>query len=708
MGDDLVQNGLETILSQDINDEVSVIDQIEKLIKKFGIKKIEAWRNSVKTRNTLLHELVEKKCPNVIQYLLVEYNLDRTVHREADGKTPIELAQAKGYDDIVDALGEFDENKSIAETPDDDESEPSKKNRMNIVWIDLEMTSIEHPKIMECAVIITDKNMNEIERAQWVIHYDKEVLDTLGEWHQEQFKSLSNGGNGLFQECIDSKLSEAEVEEKLLAILKRHCPEKECSLAGSSIHTDKDVLKQRMPRAHDYLHYRIIDVSSFQGALKRWAPKRDSDFVRKLSNIGRDTVNHRAMDDIEYSIELLKLFYPLLTGRPYRSRRPGDRPLNRNGRNHELEASSLANVNRSIGNFETERSTYYADEKALEARLNLDKTTDVQALNLNKKFQPIYNRNPHLREIFIDDPSKFEIKKKFEKENRFLDLQTQIANHKQNITHNITTEHWGTRKLLLTDIEFLTDYGGSGKYLVIYVGAAPGIHINHLSDLFPDLEFVLIDTKKVETKKTSSIHIRSRDFMDDIVKEYSKSKKRLLLISNVHVSGSQADSDDNILKEMQNQQHWHLDMKPIASLLTFHFPRTTNRIEYFEGDLILEPWASRRPSSCRLLVSREAHLIDYNIKQLKSSMGYFQSVLRTNFYEHDLKDSNTDGLDHCYDCRSEIFILSEYLSKIQKVPKDKVLEAVSKMSQKISEAIQDKNRPLIAGNMRTLAAIPKK
>ncbi|CAF5218051.1 unnamed protein product, partial [Rotaria magnacalcarata] len=134
--------------------------------KKFGIKKIEAWRNSVKTRNTLLHELVEKKCPNVIQYLLVEYNLDRTVHREADGKTPIELAQAKGYDDIVDALGEFDENKSIAETPDDDESEPSKKNRMNIVWIDLEMTSIEHPKIMECAVIITDKNMNEIERGK--------------------------------------------------------------------------------------------------------------------------------------------------------------------------------------------------------------------------------------------------------------------------------------------------------------------------------------------------------------------------------------------------------------------------------------------------------------------------------------------------------------------------------------------------------------
>ena len=37
---------------------------------------------------------------------------------------------------------------------------------MNIVWIDLEMTSIENPEILECAVIITDKDLRELERGK--------------------------------------------------------------------------------------------------------------------------------------------------------------------------------------------------------------------------------------------------------------------------------------------------------------------------------------------------------------------------------------------------------------------------------------------------------------------------------------------------------------------------------------------------------------
>lgn len=138
----------------------------------------------------------------------------------------------------------------------------------------------------------------------------------MGTWHQEQFKSISRGGNDLFNDCLKSKLTEQEVEQELLKLLQKYCPEKECPLAGSSIHIDKEVLKQRMPNAHNHLHYRIIDVSSFLGILRRWAPRKESSLTSKLCRAGRETVNHRAMDDIEYSIELMKLFYPLLTGRP--------------------------------------------------------------------------------------------------------------------------------------------------------------------------------------------------------------------------------------------------------------------------------------------------------------------------------------------------------------------------------------------------------
>lgn len=138
-------------------------------------------------------------------------------------------------------------------------------------------------------------------------------METLGDWHQNQFKSVDQGGNGLFDECLRSRFTEAEVEQQLLKLLKRYCPEKQCPLAGSSIHTDKEVLKKRMPQAHDYLDYHIIDVSSFQGMMKRWAPKTQSKFTNQLSKNGRNSVHHRAMDDIEWSMELMRLFRPLLT-----------------------------------------------------------------------------------------------------------------------------------------------------------------------------------------------------------------------------------------------------------------------------------------------------------------------------------------------------------------------------------------------------------
>lgn len=50
--------------------------------------------------------------------------------------------------------------------------------------------------------------------------------------------------------------------------------------------------------------------------------------------------------------------------------------------------------------------------------------------------------------------------------------------------------HFGQRKLLLSEIQFLSKY--TGEY-VIYVGAAPGNKTQFLSDLFPDRKFILVD-----------------------------------------------------------------------------------------------------------------------------------------------------------------------------------------------------------------------
>lgn len=51
--------------------------------------------------------------------------------------------------------------------------------------------------------------------------------------------------------------------------------------------------------------------------------------------------------------------------------------------------------------------------------------------------------------------------------------------------------HWGQRKLLLHEIELLTQCVSlQDKALLVYAGAAPGAHITFLASLFPSVSFV--------------------------------------------------------------------------------------------------------------------------------------------------------------------------------------------------------------------------
>ena len=110
------------------------------------------------------------------------------------------------------------------------------------------------------------------------------------------------------------------MECQLLELIKRHCPEKSCPLAGSSIHWDREVVRLRMPSIFNYLHYRIIDVSSLIGMVERWSsPEKwtqmekyvDSVMQQKYQDNPGGSEVHRAMYDIERSMALLGMFKTL-------------------------------------------------------------------------------------------------------------------------------------------------------------------------------------------------------------------------------------------------------------------------------------------------------------------------------------------------------------------------------------------------------------
>lgn len=76
--------------------------------------------------------------------------------------------------------------------------------------------------------------------------------------------------------------------------------------------------------------------------------------------------------------------------------------------------------------------------------------------------------------------------------------------------------HWGQRKLLLSEIEFLTLFSEPGV-TVVYAGAAPGTHTASLARLFPEVhQFVLVDPSPFIAKSSDRIVVRQEYFTAEV------------------------------------------------------------------------------------------------------------------------------------------------------------------------------------------------
>jgi oligoribonuclease len=103
----------------------------------------------------------------------------------------------------------------------------------------------------------------------------------------------------------------AEAQEQVLAYVREFVKEpKKAPLAGNSVATDKAFISRDLPELEDYLHYRIVDVSSIKELARRWYPSTYHHAPKKGGN-------HRALADIHESIEELRYYrYALFVPQP--------------------------------------------------------------------------------------------------------------------------------------------------------------------------------------------------------------------------------------------------------------------------------------------------------------------------------------------------------------------------------------------------------
>ncbi len=175
----------------------------------------------------------------------------------------------------------------------------SKSTADRLVWVDCEMTGLDLARdaLIEIAVIVTDGELTALDPGiDIVIHAADEVLDAMLPVVRDMHAS-----SGLTDQVRTSQITLGDAEQQVLEYVQRFVPEPGTApLCGNSIGTDRGFIVRDMPAFDQYLHYRMVDVSSVKELARRWYPRVY--FAQPTKGLA-----HRALADIQESI--LELAY---------------------------------------------------------------------------------------------------------------------------------------------------------------------------------------------------------------------------------------------------------------------------------------------------------------------------------------------------------------------------------------------------------------
>jgi hypothetical protein len=247
-----------------------------------------------------------------------------------------------------------------------------------------------------------------------------------------------------------------------------------------------------------------------------------------------------------------------------------------------------------------------------------------------------------------------------------------------------TVVHWGQRKLLLSEIEFLLLHGDPAA-AVVYAGAAPGTHFSKLSELFPEMMFFLYDPAPFTVKATPHIFLHQQMYTDDVAAYWAQ--RRHIFISDIRSCDPQLqdenETDEQVKNDMAAQQCWTLTQRPVAAMLKFRPSWRPGATAYLDGAIYLPIWGPITTTEARLIVAAGWGERSYDNTAYEEQMFFFNTSTRVCRYPHDVVG---EGVDHCYDCTAEVHVLSKYF-QWRRTPAREIPTAVAALSRSISRSL---------------------
>lgn len=165
----------------------------------------------------------------------------------------------------------------------------------------------ERDQILQICCFITDAQLQLLEPDGFevTIHHPDSTLDTMSPWCID-----THGRTGLTAAVRASTTTPTAAANALLAYIQRYVPTPRTALlAGNSVHADKAFLARGVySPVMEYLHYRILDVSTIKEAARRWGSEE------LLANAPPKREVHLARDDILESIAEMRFYQQRLFG----------------------------------------------------------------------------------------------------------------------------------------------------------------------------------------------------------------------------------------------------------------------------------------------------------------------------------------------------------------------------------------------------------
>lgn len=264
-------------------------------------------------------------------------------------------------------------------------------------------------------------------------------------------------------------------------------------------------------------------------------------------------------------------------------------------------------------------------------------------------------------------------------------------------TFKSTNMHLGQRKLLLSEIQLLTEYYRtySEDPILVYIGSATGSHLLILNKLFPKVKFILYDGARFDSRlklfpAIFEIHEGPSGFVTPQTCIDLKPRlegKPVIFVSDIRLDDADPDHfEKNVIHDMELQKKCVQILNPLMSLLKFRLPynqKAGYKMEYLKGVIYYGIWAPPLSGETRLLVRQEDNYktIKYDFDKYESRLFFHNRYVRPYCFNTKFNkyiNSKDNEYCPCYDCIAELNIFDDY-AKLKGIPLDDMMKNYRKV-----------------------------